>query len=213
MCIRQLLKEHEGIIVAEVLAFAYVVCGIGIIWVGLNPGSQLLLLFPTNPALPQIVGVITGVGISMTFFGISCMYTYYKDHESDRDIKNIQITLTDIKKTVGSLQGSFFPIVTNSTNEAMKTAQIEKIKLELEFEMAYLKAIGFSLAFLTAIIGFSGIDTYGKQVFATSVYGFPSITIGLLLLGLLAICFILLLYTLLCEYFSKMAEIKRIYNS
>ncbi|MDD1687905.1 hypothetical protein [Methanoregula sp.] len=211
----QLWEKHKEIIITESLNIFIVIFGLVFLYIGLIPGSQVILLFPKNPSIPQIVGVITGVGITSIFFGIGNIYTYYKDYENGRDTKNIQNLLVEIKKTVESLQGSFFPCKRNFSDEVTeipKKDKIKKIKLELEFEMAYLKAIGVSLTFITVIIGFLGIS-YGKEILDISVYGFPNISIGLILLGLLAICFILLLSKLLSEYHSKMAEISRIYNS
>jgi hypothetical protein len=214
--LNQLWEDHKEIIITEFLNGFIIFFGFCFLYIGLISGGDLIQLFPNNPAIPQIVGVITGVGITAIFFGIGNLYTYYKDYQNDRDTKKIQNSLADLKRGIDSLHGSFFispATPPDQAREETRTNQVEKIKLELKFEMAFLKAIGVCLAFFTATVGFIGFDTHGKQYLDTTIVGFPSISLGLMLLCLLAFSFLLLLFRLLCEYHSKMAEIGQIYNN
>jgi hypothetical protein len=128
--IERLWEQHKEICITESLNFFIIGCGFAFLWVGLDSGSQLISLFPNNPAILQIVGVITGVGITTIFFGVGNVYTYYKDYQSGRDTENIKTSIAGIKQTVVPLNMQHLAIMLNDISKkqdelSMKLEEID----------------------------------------------------------------------------------------
>lgn len=124
------MREHCEIIIPTFMSLLITSAGLFFVYLGVSQGSQAIVLFKDNPAIPNIIGVITGVGISATFFGLDKLVTNLNDYGHDQ---KIQSSIEEIKTGINSLQGSFF--VGRPTDETIEIARhnkIEQIKLELD---------------------------------------------------------------------------------
>jgi uncharacterized membrane protein len=204
MCdICQFWEKHYEIIILEIFAILYIFFGFVLICTGLNSGSQLLQLFPSNPALPQIVGVTTGIGITLMFFGINNIYTYSRDYKNKCNIENIEITLNNIQEIIqppaqdlkisDSTSGEYDSSEKLKINESIRKQRIEKVTLELKLESMVLTAVSIASV---AELGFIGI---------LGLFDIRTIIISIL--------FVFLILSINCQYKIKMREIKEIFNN
>jgi len=194
----QIWKKYGIIIFQEILAILNIIAGIVIFYLGFI----ILRLAPDNPIVSQGSGIFIALGITLIFFGLGLVYTYYKDYKSEQDTVDIKDRLGRIENKIEQLipiSESTPPIKTGNEligrqkhDETTRKKRIDQVTLELHIESTYLTGIGIASAVEVSFIGILGITDIRTI--------------------LLSIIFVGLLIYLRCEYRSKMTEIKEIFE-
>jgi len=190
-----MLRENKTIILVELLAAAYILAGIYLIYIDFRDVSTLLQFLPNNPVISQAAGIITGVAISMIFFGISNVYTYYRDYESDKTLNKIQTSLIEINNKFTSTPSvnMISPAPVPTTPRIPDENKIKQIELELRLEAIVLTAVSVASAVEVGFIGILGPLDIRSII--------------------ISIFFIILMIVIYCEYKKKLQDIKVIFST
>jgi hypothetical protein len=87
-------QKYGVLVIQEILAVLNIITG----FIVLCLGWIILRVDPSNPFISQGSSIFTALGLTLIFFGLGLVYTYYKDFKSDQDTAKIQRTLTRIEK-------------------------------------------------------------------------------------------------------------------
>jgi hypothetical protein len=87
-------KKYGVLVIQEILAVLNIITGVIVLCLG----WIILRVDPSNPYISQGSSIFTALGLTLIFFGLGLVYTYYKDFKNDQDTAKIQRTLTRIEK-------------------------------------------------------------------------------------------------------------------